>query len=103
LRAPQRFTPCSIRTLQVSAVKVGVVESGILQVCPLPLATTEVVILQMDIAQIHAQMLPRSAWLAEIESFFSGAKPTQLVGGIDGLNHQASPALIAAQPNQTGV
>jgi hypothetical protein len=57
----------------------------------------------MGIAQIHAQQLPRSAWLEEIESVFSGVKPSPLVSGIDGLNHQASPALIAAQPKQTGV
>jgi hypothetical protein len=57
----------------------------------------------MGIAQIHAQQLPRSAWLEEIESFFSGAKPTHLVSGLDVFNHQASPALIAAQTRQTGV
>jgi hypothetical protein len=57
----------------------------------------------MGIAQIHAQQLPRSAWLDEIESVFSGAKPTPLFSGIDGLNHQASPALIAAQTKQPGV
>jgi hypothetical protein len=57
----------------------------------------------MGIAQIHAQQLPRSAWLAEIGSVFSGVKPTPLVSGLDGLNHPASPALIAAQPKQAGV
>jgi hypothetical protein len=57
----------------------------------------------MDIAQIHAQQLPRSAWLDEIEFLFSDTKPTPLVSGIDGLNHQASPALIAAQQKLSGV
>jgi hypothetical protein len=57
----------------------------------------------MGIGQIHAQQLPRSAWLDEIESVFSGAKPTHFVSGIDGLDHQASPVLIAVQPKQTGV
>jgi hypothetical protein len=76
---------------------------GILQVGPLPLATTQAMIPPMGIAQIHAQMLPGSAWLAEIDSVFSVAKPSPLVSGINGLNHQASPALIASQPKQTGV
>jgi hypothetical protein len=57
----------------------------------------------MGIAQIHAQQLPRSAWLDEIESVFSGAKPTHFVCGLDVFNHQASPALIAAQTKQPGV
>jgi hypothetical protein len=93
-----RFAP-----LQVSPVKVGVVVRGILQVGPLPLATSEGMSLPMGIAQIHGQQLPRSAWLAEFESFFSGAKPTHVVRRLDGLNHPASPALIAALTKQTGV
>jgi hypothetical protein len=57
----------------------------------------------MGIAQILAQQLTRSAWLEEIESLFSCDKPTPLVSGLDVFNHQASPALIAAQTKQTGV
>jgi hypothetical protein len=103
LRAAQLFDPCSIRSLQVSPVTVGVIESGILQVGPLTLATTQAMVILLGSAQIPAQQLSRSAWLEEIESVFSGAKPSPLVSGLDGLNHPASPALIAVQPKQTGV